>query len=415
MTDRKICLFYLILLLACSIFAQQNNPNKTKLSEDCNGAIILNVSKSTSYDLSKPPNGFGSIQEIKTTSINDKFAFENEHNSTWYLLNINHDGELVFELIPNDTVSDYDFLLYEYGDSSFCDRMIKGSVKPVRSNLARNDIKIKGYTGLSVKSADNWVGKGINSSYSKSIAVKKGERYMLVTDNLYSNTVSHKIKFNYIRSITISGRVTNFLNEPLEAEIKLLDKNNKEITHIKSDPKTGMYTVSASVNEDVNYTMIFYNNSYLPESQVINTNSFKLKDPPVIDKKMKGLKIGETYDLVYFSPERLVFLTDKEAAPVVALFYAMQQNSKLRVLIEGHTDKYEITKSELSCATCKKSDMEISNERSENVAVMLSKMGISKSRMEKKGMGHERMLIANPKTQEEKDKNKRVSIKILAL
>jgi flagellar motor protein MotB len=406
--------FYILLIFINPVFSQTDKNKNIKPACDCKDAIVLDLSKSTNYDLIRSPQGFGSVQEIKATSPIDKLAFEAEHNTTWYLLNIHFDGELIFELIPADTTSDYDFLLYKYTDSSFCNRLITNKEKPIRSNLAKCDAKLKGRTGLSLNASTIFVGKGMNCSFSKPIAVKTGERYLLVTDNVYSNT-SHRLKFNYVKKITINGKVTNFTDEPLTANIILLDKNGKSIDSTRASEETGYYNFNPVIYEDLNYTIMFFNPSYFPETQLINTHNSPTKASLTVDQRFRKLKIGETYNLVYYSAERLVFLKDDELGPIKALAYLMKQNPKLKILIEGHTDKYEVSKSETTCATCKKSDMEIAHERAENVMLLLQKMGTSKNQMEKIALGHDRPQIANPKTEEEKAKNKRVTVKILSL
>jgi OmpA family len=425
----RICNIYIMsifLFFYSFVFAPNINFKKINLIAqsfsftpkacDCNDAITLNLEKSTTYNLVKSSNGYGAIQEIKSKNSNDKFAFEEEHNTTWYLLNINYDGEFVFEITPEDSTNDYDFLLYKFNDSLFCNALLNKKILPVRSNLSRKNTQLRGRTGLSVNAKSDFVGKGISEAYSKSIQVKSGEKYMLVLDNVYPNGKTHKINFNYIKKIDINGSVTNFAKQPIEAEISLVDKNNNIIEKVVANSKTGNYKISTAIKETDDYSLIFYNSSYFPEVEFINTENMESEHSILtVNKTLSGLKLGEIYNLVYFNPQQMVFLLSIEEAPIRALYYIMQKNSKMKIQIQGHSNKYELTKNEKMTNGGLKTDQELSVERADYVYFRLEKMGVSKDRMKKIGLGSSKMLIPNPKTEEEKNKNMRVSIKILAL
>ena len=102
-------------------------PITKTISADCSKPILINVSNGSFYGATIPPKGFGDLQEFKT---NNSLTFESEHNSAWYLLSMSRDGELVFEIVPKDTANDYDFLLYSYTDSNFCETLQKNKLKP---------------------------------------------------------------------------------------------------------------------------------------------------------------------------------------------------------------------------------------------------------------------------------------------
>lgn len=127
---RPKLLFIILFFISLQLPAQKKNPivaSKTTstykpISADCPQAIKINVTTGSYYGPTFPSNGFGQKQEFTT---NNSLTFEGEHNSAWYLLSVTRDGELVFEIVPQDTTNDYDFLLYNYTDSTFCDALQK--------------------------------------------------------------------------------------------------------------------------------------------------------------------------------------------------------------------------------------------------------------------------------------------------
>ena len=149
-------LFCIFLLISSLSFSQTNkviDEHKTvfitKSATDCKNAIPINLTKAVAFNYVNPPKGFG-IQEIKSNSKTNQ-VFEQEHNSTWYLLFIKNDGELIFEITPVDSTNDYDFLLYPYIDSTFCNDLKNEKISTLRGNLCKPSNKSDGKTVLSSK------------------------------------------------------------------------------------------------------------------------------------------------------------------------------------------------------------------------------------------------------------------------
>lgn len=167
-----------------------------QLSGDCITAVPIDVVQRVTYGPTRPPQDFGLIQEIKAGKSDSKTEFEQEHFTAWYLLNIRLDGELVFEIVPVDSSDDYDFLLYPCTDTLSCVRILQKTVLPIRGNLSRNTLKNKGRTGLLDSKAEAFYGKGVNPQFSRSLQVRKGEKYVLVLDNVYEHGKGHSLFFN---------------------------------------------------------------------------------------------------------------------------------------------------------------------------------------------------------------------------
>ena len=211
----------LVILVSCHWgLSQKTAKPLPRISGDCRSAVSINISQSCKYGPTESPKSFGNVQEIVTGDKNSEVSFTQEHNSAWYLLNIKYDGELTFEIIPTDSMDDYDFLLYPYKDSSLCRGIVNKTTRPIRSNMACNCRPAdKGATGLSMGVTQDFRRQGKGNPFSKPIQVKKGEKYMLVLDNINPKGKGHTIYFHSIVNVEIKGRVIGADSLPLVADI----------------------------------------------------------------------------------------------------------------------------------------------------------------------------------------------------
>lgn len=410
------CLFFFALKLSFSqddrrIIKEHKTVFITEKACDCKDAIELKLTKAASCIYPNAPKGFG-IQEIKSTGKADQ-SFEEEHNTTWYLLSIKSDGELTFEITPFDSTNDYDFLVYRYTDSFFCSNFKQRNVSALRSNISLPTLKSAGKTGLSSKATTNFTKKKFGATFSKSLNVKADEKYMLVIDNVTKNGKGYGIEFNCIVNIVITGKVTNELKQPLKTSITLLDRNNSEIVKVYSSDD-GNYKLITEVKEEIDYSLLFYNDSCMPISTIVNTSMIDMNIGTLtIDQVLYKLKAGATYNVLYFSQPSL--LLNVESSAIKGLVQIMNKYPKMRIQIQGHSAKNELTKSKLQTNGGLKIDKIIAEERADYIYSKLLLDGIKKERIEKIGFSSDKPLFPNPLNEEEKNKNKRVSIKILSL
>ncbi|MBA3970643.1 MAG: hypothetical protein H0X46_00575 [Bacteroidetes bacterium] len=410
-------------LFSFDVFAQKDN-----LNSDCKSAIQINIFKKIKYTSSYPSHGFGSIQEISTAR--SKFIFEKEHNSSWYLLNVQKSGELFFDIIPLDSTNDYDFLLYKIQDSSFCKNFVLNELIPVRANLAKNAKNSKGLTGLFSNAKQDYCQKGPGDSYSKSIQVEKGSTYMLILDNITKNGKGHTICFDYTKSIKLSGFVKSSVKHNLSAEIILIDKDKSIIGKTFSDKKTGFYDFSASIKENSFYSLVFLKNGYFPESNYINT---KLIDSTnnyefTIDKELDSLIVGKSHVLTHYSKNQQDLSLYEEWPPLYALAILLERDPKIIVTIQVHADDEEIKEWEThkwisledwdqveavwktGIKANVKGKPSISEWRARNLVVSLRKKGVLFDRI--KVLPTNQQIILKPKTESEHKENRQISITI---
>lgn len=415
MTQHKTTLLcFLLGFLLCTfatkpLFAQADSLLK-KVSCDCDSAIKIEVFRKTIYGNTKAPDGWGKIQEIKARANTLKTAFEQEHNSAWYLLEIKaSDGELVFEIMPKDKTNDYDFLLFPFKDSTSCASILAERVKAIRGNLSRNDTNNFGITGLSGNVKNEFNGKGIGAQFSKSIYVKKGDKFILVLDNVYDGGKGHKISFSFVKEVLLSGQVQDEEGKPLVAEVTVYDNKGLEIEKMNSN-SNGSYEMKPKLSENVDYSLTFTADNSFVASEIINTN--KLKDSntfanikTVLPKLKKGgkYKVG---NLNFFGDEARLIPRSKSS--LESLYHLMKKNKDLKIQIEGHVNGA----GSFSKPTYKQ---KLSDDRAELVYNYLVERGINKERLSKIGHSDLYMLFPNAQNSYEMEANRRVEIKVMAM
>jgi hypothetical protein len=130
-----------------------------------------------------------------------------EKSSTWYTININANGTLAFDIVPNDwpgspstVATDYDWALWRWeaacdglGDNTFCCAEISaGTTAATRCN----------YSSLGVTGMYTTTGTappaypGFGSAYEANLAVTNGEIYVLVISN-YKNDYASGYTLNF--------------------------------------------------------------------------------------------------------------------------------------------------------------------------------------------------------------------------
>lgn len=113
-----------------------------------------------------------------------------ERSGSWYTIPIGINGNLEFDIIPNDwlgapstTSTDYDFAIWEVGISGLqCSQL--PSTTPLRCNYSS-----LGVTGLSGTGNSPGSYPGFNASYEPAIAATVGQVYLLFVSN-YTNSTS---------------------------------------------------------------------------------------------------------------------------------------------------------------------------------------------------------------------------------
>jgi len=378
-----------------------------KQAGDCYSAIEINPINKLLFNCS--PKGFGSQLEIKNNSSKSMFFFEKEHNTIWLKFNCPYDALMCFDIIPNDTTYDFDFLLFKNEGNNFCKNLNYKHSKPIRTNISRNNLKNKSITGLNINAKKEYIPSGIQPMYSKALKVNKSENYFLVIDNVYGGESGFSIQFNYYEEKNIKGSIIDKnTNNPIYSNIKIENANNgKQIAESQSDSITGEFNLDykATINED--YYLITESKNYFFSETLISSISKNDTVSSYLDIKVSKLKKNENLKL-----HNLNFYGDSyEYLPTAIpslnrLLSLMQNNSTLKILIEGHTN---------GCPGGIEYSQMLSENRAKTIKDFLIKNGINKQRLVSKGFNCSKMLYPNMETNSELEKlmNRRVEILVL--
>jgi outer membrane protein OmpA-like peptidoglycan-associated protein len=281
--------------------------------------------------------------------------------------------------------------------------------------LARTDKEGNGITGLSGSSDKEFIHAGPGNNFSKPLAVKKGERYYLVLDNVYPDGGGHTIKLGYEKEVQINGTVLNDDNQPVKADVILADKQGKEIAKTESDSITGKYNMTVKLWESAPYTISFENDSFFIDSKQITTD-YKLNDIKTVLPKLRG---GKKYTLGGINFEgNLPELLPESYASVNALCRLMKKNKNMIIRIEGHVNApNNLTNSAWSERQNSRIyfHQHLSEARAQTVYHYLISKDIAKERMSTIGFSNKYMLYPNPKNEEEAEKNRRVEINVISI
>ncbi len=401
------CLFLFYFSFVACVCAQFNQKYK-KVACDCRNAIPITLDKPVvTYGPTIDTSGYGNIQEIPIKEKFSQYYFEEEHNTAWYTLIIGFDGDLVFDIKPKVSTDDYDFLLFKYTDTGFCGQFMRRELIPVRSNISRNTDSA-GMTGLSVSVLNEYAIRGVGNPYSKFVPVKKGEKYILVLDNVTKNGKGHTIVFRNVMDVTFSGVVKDDDNKPIKAQVTLEDKDGYTVGKGVSDSSTGVYNFHAGVVKSAKYTLNQVSDSTFFDSRevvVTDSNRDKFQDIKTVLPKLRAGKKYRITSINFVGDDTTII---PESVPTVnALFMLMKKNKHMKIRIEGYVNGPWGGDIELFNT--------LSSGRAGRVYHILISKGISKDRMSVVGFANQYPVYPSPKNEYEMQQNRRVEIKVISL
>ncbi len=379
---------------------------------DCKDAIKIPVSRVGGYGVTRPPQGYGEVQEVTAATFKTKTVFSEEHNSAWYLLTFEDSGEAIIEIFPFQRTDDYDFLLFPFSDSTDCAQILAGKLKPVRGNLSRNDTATRGVTGLSGNVKDDFYPEGPGSQFSRSLQVKTGDKYFLVLDNVYPDGKGHRVNVSMVREVDVRGKVVDEEGQPRVAEITLYDSKGLEQQKTMTDTQ-GRYQMIAKIQENRDYNIIIDADGSFFAAEKLNTSKLSKERANFISFRsiVPKLKKGNKYtvgNLNFFGDEAV--LVPQSIPSLTALYHLMKKNKKLVIQIEGHVNGIGAPTGTLDSVHYQ----ELSDARANTVYQYLKHRGIQESRMSTVGYGDKFMLFPTPRNFHEQHANRRVEIKVVS-
>ena len=378
-----------------------------KQAGDCYSAIEIDPINKLLFSCS--PEGSGSQLEIKNNSPKSIFFFEEEHNTIWLKFKCPYDALMSFDIIPMDTTYDFDFLLFKNEENDFCKNLNYNSLKPIRTNISRNNLKNKSITGLNINAKKEYISSGVQPIYSKALKVNKSGNYFLVIDNVYGGKSGFALQFNYYKEKNIEGNIFDKnTNKPVYSHIKIESANSGEqIAESQSDSITGKFNLKymGVINED--YYLITESENYFFSETLIKSISKNDTVSSKLEIKVPKLKKNENLKLhnLNFHGDSYEYLPT--AIPSLnRLLSLMQSNSTLKILIEGHTN---------GCPGGIEYSQMLSEKRAKTIKDFLIKNGVNKQRLVSKGYNCSKMLYPEMETNSEWEKmmNRRVEILVL--
>jgi len=384
--------------------------------QDCSTAYRFTDSLGV-IDLTK---GTGNELEIKGNNIKNKYLFTKEHNTAWVIIDFTNDGLFQFELTPQYKNEDFDFAIFKYYGTSTCDSIKQKNVLPIRSNLARRNPTNGSVTGLKKDAENLYAAAGPNTTFSKSVSVKKGSSLLLIIDAPYTVRGGFAIKNNSaytyeIRTIEITEKLPEPPPVPKKVTIHVVDKDGNII------PNPSIYLKSLSKIHRDNPTVDADGNVYsenfkssvkqrilITQKGYVQTEfNFKwsgitdtIVEVPLLELT-KGMKLQ--FENILFSANSANIKTEsKEDLEKLTLF--LKSNPQIYVEVGGHI--YSAKRRN------KRKFVKLSNKRAKVIYEHLVSNGIDPKNMTYKGYGNSQMLYKLPKSSKEYQANRRVELTI---
>jgi len=391
---RKIYLTtILIIAFGLQIFAQKETLFDISKFTTCETALEISTLKQFGPTTAPP------LFSLSTSKVT---VFDRDLHIVWYKFTAASTGKLLFDIIPIDTLDNYDFVLYKCDNpATFCADIKANKIEPIRSNFERNDISINSRTGLSVM--------GDGKSYSEGIDVKKDEVYYLQLNNTYSKGKGHTIVFTYLETFTIFGDVTDAeTNKPVSAEVSWINTRNDELLAQTTSDKNGKFTLKVSVSVEAHkfpdYALTVYTDKYFYADTIFPSKNLSTVKNKSFSFKIFKLQQGKNQQLgnIYFEPNEATTVV-KSFIEIDRLVKLMKLNKSITVQLEGHTNGY-FPSTDI--------DEKLSEGRAKAVRDVLINKGVSIDRIITKGLGSTQLLYPMAKDEIEEGYNRRVEIKL---
>ncbi len=185
--------------------------------QDCSAATLVCNPQTLVGD----PGFVGAGSTCDFTTPYGCFSFGTQNNTVWYKIDIANDGQLIFEIIPNLSSTDYDWALVNItGNPDACSQIASGSLLPVRCNFSATS----GTTGLRVDYSSTSEGAS-GPPFCAPLTVSAGQSYQILIWNWsgnntgfnldLTNSTAGSINYDSPTSLTWSGGASSDWFNPL--------------------------------------------------------------------------------------------------------------------------------------------------------------------------------------------------------
>ena len=205
------------------------------------------------------------------------------------------------------------------------------------------------------------------------------------------------------RTLWVKGKVYDSKTKAgLPSTVELTDiVNNNIVSQIQTDER-GHYLVTLPVGRDYAFNVnrkgyLFYSDNFLLSSNA--ADSTYEKDIPLQPIETNARLVLNN---IFFDNNDYT-LRSESTSELQKLVQLLKENPSLRIEVSGHTDNVGKPADNLV----------LSNNRARAVVTFLTTQGIAANRVEAKGYGETRPVSGN-NTEEERAKNRRTEVKVLA-
>jgi outer membrane protein OmpA-like peptidoglycan-associated protein len=394
---------------------------------DCESSITL---EDHSITIDKV-TGHGDVLEISGHELGNKMFFTEEHNTIWLNIPMKYKGEFTFTVTPKNAEDDFDFMVFK-GGTDVCGQIASGNLKPVRSNLARNDKTNGGRTGLNMMAESEFFAAGVNPNMSKWIDVNKEEVYTVVIDINAEENNGFEFRWNLNKTEEDIHIEENHNDASAFAFVDMTEESGDdgmieiefEVLHEGSEIPVECHAEIIGVqwsDEELKFDGVSKFTASIPEGKWFFVNVKK-------DGYTFGTeKYKATEDLAQ-SPHK-IFITEVKAGEHIVLKEIVFRENTTHLLpssinaleqLINFMNDYPNAKIEVQGhvnAPGYDNDGKVkkfSLKRAEQIKSYLVDAGIEGKRIEVRGMGNEFMIYPTPTNYDEEKANRRVEIEILS-
>ncbi|MDP5169157.1 MAG: OmpA family protein [Bacteroidia bacterium] len=396
-----------ILMCVCLMFSCATAQVAFEVQADCEQAVVLQLAQDQAhFRMAAPPQGAGMLQEMSARK-GDSLWISQEHHSAWVTWQSPFSGYLGFDLIPDQLRDDYDFLLFRDSAGLGCEAIRSKELLPERSLISRNDPQIRSQTGLHGDMNVSHVAAGPGPAYGQAVNVTRGERWIMLIDNVYDKGEACELLFHYFYDPRLSGFVLNAENDsPLVAEIVLLELPGDSLLEELSTDTSGEFSTPRLLEFQTRYRLTASAEGYLHKELAISYQALKNNGAKPIVVKLVPNKPGATLDLpqAHFVGDKAIFLPEAYVA-LEEMRRTLLSHPDLHVRIEGHVNG-------VGTVDCEHDphSMELSLDRAIAVRNYLIEHGISADRLRAEGFGCIYMVYPNATNERQMSANRRVAL-----
>lgn len=399
----RFSLLFLMITAGGSVAGQDT----FSIRPDCSEAASIQLGPDTHHFRSESaPNGFGNHQEMEAR-MGDSLWINREHHSSWITWKSPFSGYLGLSIIPDSIQDDYDFLLFRDSTEAGCATIHSRDLLPERSLISRNNPTLKSYTGLNGDMRVNHVAAGVGPSYGKAVRVQKGDRWIILVDNVYDGGGAFELDFHYFYAPALAGKVVTIASDsPLVANIRLVESPVDSLLEEFTSAETGAFTTDRLLEFDTSYRLVAECEGFFPGELAISYQALRTnRGRPLLIKLVEN-RPGAILDLpqAHFQGGTADFLPSAYLS-LDKMVELLTQYPDLKIRIDGHVNGVGT----IDCEHDRTQQM-LSSERATAVMHYLVRHGIGEERLTIRGWGCTQMMYPNARNEKEMAANRRVEL-----